>query len=281
MLRGELHGWTEQAVMSGKGSVLVSVDLDGPGALKLKGGRLVGKRVVGSVLRGTDGDGQPVEVAICGEEPSQEDPDIVWYQVQAWNPVARQWDNPCAGVGNVVSPRAMAMGGVWDETGARHDVAGKLTFACETGALSKCARWGYAPWAIRDGHSLADTHQACTRMVRADYCGNGQSHTSEGTPIDHYDPLGINQRTTVASQGGNPAQAAFEAAWAPDGAACLARTRDGRALEAILQECPGRFQPGTADLGDGDRCAVQRPDPGAQDAALRNWSFPARRALVR
>jgi hypothetical protein len=255
------------------------VDLDGPAALKLKGGRLVGKRVVGSVLQGTDGDGQPVEVAICGEEPSPEDPEIVWYQIQAWNPVARQWENPCAGVGDVVSPRAMAMDGVWDETGARHDVARKLTFACETGAISKCARWGYKPWASWDDRSLADSHQACTRMLRADYCGNGKSHTSEGTMIDYYDPLGINARTTVASKDWDPAQASFEAAWAPDGAACMARTRDGRALGAILQECFRRFQPGTEDLGDGDRCVVQRPGASVQDAALRNRSLPARRAL--
>ncbi|HEY8207944.1 MAG TPA: ADYC domain-containing protein [Myxococcaceae bacterium] len=273
MLWGTLGAWTERAARAGGGSVLRSVDLDSsPGRIELEGGRLVGEGVVGSVLRGVDGDGQQTEVAICGAEPSREDPRMVWYQIQAWNPVARQWENPCAAAGDVVSPRAMAMAGTWDEAGGHHDEPRRMTFACETGALSKCALWGYAPWASRDGRSLADAHQACTRMVRADYCGNGQSHTSEGTMIDYYDPLGINQRTTVASQGGNPAEASFEAAWTPDGAGCLARTRDGRALESILRECPGRFQPGTADLGNGDRCAVQRPDPGVQAAPLRNWS---------
>ena len=38
-------------------------------------------------------------------------------------------------------------------------------------------------------------HQACTRLVRADYCGNGVYHTATGTSIDVYDSLNIQTRT--------------------------------------------------------------------------------------
>ena len=110
-------------------------------------------------------------------------------------------------------------------------------------------------------------------MARADYCGNGQSHTHQDTTIDMYDRLGMIQRTTEASEEWDPAKAAFEAAWAPDGATCLARTRDGRALETILQECPNRFQKGAvAELDGGERCTVRRVDVHPGSALLRNLS---------
>jgi hypothetical protein len=114
-------------------------------------------------------------------------------------------------------------------------------------------------------------------MARADYCGNGRSHTHEGTVLDMYDRLGVSERTTVAVAGFDPARASFEAAWGPDGATCLARTRDGRALETILQECPNRFRTGAvAELGQGDRCTVQRADVSPGTALLRNLSYPAK-----
>lgn len=39
------------------------------------------------------------------------------------------------------------------------------------------------------GESPRDYHQVCTRMVCADYCGNGIGHTQNSTPIDVYDRL--------------------------------------------------------------------------------------------
>ncbi|HLL55017.1 MAG TPA: ADYC domain-containing protein, partial [Myxococcaceae bacterium] len=237
--------------------------------------------VVGAVLQGAASDGQPVEVAICGAEPSPEDPSMVWYRIEAWNPVAQEWENPCAGTGDIPDPRALAVGGVWDASGAHQRAPGKLTFACENGAITKCATWGYKPWASRDGRSLAELHQACTRMARADYCGNGRSHTRDNTVIDLYDSAGVMTRATEATADWDPARGSFEAAWAADGASCLARTRDGRALETILQECPGRFEAGPGmDLGDGDRCAAQRPGLKREDVLLRNRSYAAPRAAV-
>ena len=280
MLWGTWSGWTDrdQRKATEQKSVLVSANLDGlarapEGAksLRLEGGHLAGgKSLVGAVLQGTASNGQSTEVAICGEEPASDDPGMSWYRIQAWNPVAQEWSNPCAPAGDVPNPRALALGGVWDEKGARRDEAGKITFACENGVLSKCARWGYKPWASRDGRSLADAHQACTRMARADYCGNGKSHTREKTMIEYYDSLGVSARTTTATKEWDPARASFEATWAPDGASCLARTRHQESLEEIQKECPGRFRKNTVDLGDGDRCAIERSDRTASAGMLRN-----------
>jgi len=284
MLSGMFSGWTDQERRRGddRKTVLMAASLDGlvqgPAGVKslsLQGGRLEGSpNLVGAVLQGTDSEGQPVEVAICGAEPSAKDPDTMWYRIEAWNPISQEWDNPCVPTGAVPAPRALVLSGTWDAGGARHDAPGKVTFACENGVLSKCVGWGYKPWATRNGRSLAEAHQACTRMARADYCGDGTSHTRQGNRIDYYDSLGIGARTP-----GAPPDWLFEAAWRPDGASCIGRTRDGRPLESVLQECPGRFKPGAADLGDGDRCVVQRADAAGSPPVLRNRSPVSKRAF--
>jgi hypothetical protein len=286
LLWGTRQGWSARPESDGRRSVLVSADLSPsrPEAseersLRLKGGRLeassgASRSLVGTVLQGTSSDGAPVEVAVCGAEPAPGDSELVWYRIEAWNPLAQQWENPCVATNQVPDPRALAVGGVWDASGAHHPEQGKFTLACENGAITKCIRWGYKPWASYNGHSLADVHQACTRMARADYCGNGQSHTRQDTFIDMYDQLGLLAPTTERSAAWDPARASFEAAWTADGAACLSRTRNGSALETVLNECPGRFQPGQAvALSEGDRCTVGRAEPGPQAILLRNRSY--------
>jgi hypothetical protein len=285
MLWGTRRGWDTEKVAAERSSVLVSVALDAvrPAdgevkSLQIKGGQLVaspaGKRGVGAGLQATARDGKPVEVAICGAEPSSEDPEMTWYRIEAWNAVAQDWENPCVAVDRVPNPRVLAVGGVWDATGARQDSPGRFTFACENGAITKCIHWGYKPWASRGGKSLTEAHQACTRMARADYCGDGRSHTHENTIIDMYDQLGLITPSTEASVEWDPARGSFEASWGPDGATCLSHTRDGRAVETVLQECPSRFREGSVvDLGDGDSCSLQRVNANPKTAVLRNRSY--------
>ncbi|MEX1367133.1 MAG: ADYC domain-containing protein [Nannocystaceae bacterium] len=59
-------------------------------------------------------------------------------------------------------------------------VAGEdsMFLACRSGAIGKSIAWGYAPWSFG-----IDTHELATRMVRADYCGDGMSSTVKGTEI--------------------------------------------------------------------------------------------------
>ena len=173
----------------------------------------------------------------------------------------------------MLHPRALAMSGVWDASGARQEVPGRFTLACENGAIAKCVNWGYKPWALKDGRPMTELHQACTRMARADYCGDGRSHTHQNTSIDMYDSLEVLARATQATAGWDPARASFEAAWTPEGAHCLARTRDGRKLESILAECPGRFEPAAEELGEGDLCTHRRKGMGGKTPLLRNRSY--------
>ncbi|HVG58824.1 MAG TPA: ADYC domain-containing protein [Hyalangium sp.] len=285
MLWGTRRDWDTEKPTPDSTSVLVSVDLDTlrPAgtevkSLRLEGGHLAalpaGKGVAGLVLQGRASDGKPVEVAICGAETSAEDPDMVWYRIEAWNSVAQEWENPCVALDVVPKPRVLAVRGVWDASGAHQEQPGRFTFACENGAITKCVGWGYKPWASHRGQPLAELHQACTRMARADYCGDGRSHTHQGTSFDFYDRVSLNTPSTEPSALWDPARGSFEAAWGPDGAVCLSHTRDGRSVESVVQGCPNRFRTGPeVDLGGGDRCSVQRTDVSPKSALLRNRSY--------
>jgi hypothetical protein len=88
-----------------------------------------------------------------------------------------------------------------------------FTFACRHYAIAKCMEFGYAPWKTRSGSSLQNAWVACTRMLRADYCGDGTSNTVDGTVIDVYDRYGI-QTVSVPSW-------PVEAEWNAAGAVCL------------------------------------------------------------
>ena len=61
--------------------------------------------------------------------------------------------------------------------------------------------------------SLRDHHVACTRALRADYCGDGEVFTVNGTLIDIYDNVGIQLQTMP---GWN-----LEAEWTAAGARCM------------------------------------------------------------
>jgi hypothetical protein len=89
-----------------------------------------------------------------------------------------------------------------------------------------------------------------------------------------YDRLGVLSKTTEGSPNWDPRRASFEAAWEPDGATCLAHTRDGRAVETVLRECPERLQPAsTAERAKGAICLVRRDGASADSALLRNQSY--------
>ncbi len=127
--------------------------------------------------------------------------------------------------------RAIPLAGRWSAPGASRPAArvsdpGSFTFACEGAALAKCVYLGYRPWAgsvrrCAPGGAcrevaLSELHQACTRMIRADYCGDGESYTKDGTLIDIYDGVGIQTDTEDWP---------VEAEWTAAGARCLHRMR--------------------------------------------------------
>src|SRR6202007_1990057 len=77
---------------------------------------------------------------------------------------------------------AIPLADVWDKQGSRNSAAQKFTLGCTTSAVAECYRWGYRPWDSSVAN-LKITHWTCTRLARADYCGDGVSHTMDGTMI--------------------------------------------------------------------------------------------------
>lgn len=110
---------------------------------------------------------------------------------------------------------------------------GRLEILCTAGAMAKCVRFGYRPWAAdRNGVSMLAAHRACVRMVRADYSGR-EGTTRNGMLIDISDTLGIQ----IAD--GEPSTV-FEAGWGPDGAVCVhhPRVKENVTLEQIEARHP-------------------------------------------
>lgn len=151
------------------------------------------------------------------------------------------WEELCVDEGGNPT-RALVIGGLWTGDGARVSPMppDPLTYACMDSALARCVLLGYRPWASQGGVSLADHHQACARMLRADYCGTGEPHTPGGVAIHVRDALGI--------QGVEPNVAyVVEAEWGPDGAACLNaanKRQPNQAVGCSLPACGAAFASG-------------------------------------
>ena len=143
------------------------------------------------------------------------------------------------------------------------DGRGGFEVTCTSGAIGKCIRWGYRPWDESEGgpplHAL---HRACVRMTRADYGGDGRTHTRDGTKI------GIHDRFAIRHLHRDP-RMAFEAAWGVDGAICVAHPRV--ANEASIAQLGARYPQLASRLGAA-ACSFEQAlrDPAA---LLFNWSY--------
>lgn len=80
--------------------------------------------------------------------------------------------------------------------------------------IAKCVEMGYKPWLGRSTHL-----QTCVRLLRGDYCGNGQPYTVTGNTVNLYDNLNIQTDAATWSK---------EAEWTPNGARCITLDRKTR-----------------------------------------------------
>jgi len=164
------------------------------------------------------------------------------YTLEQWVAGTASWQPACPADADGRSV-AIPLSAVWDEHGDRIESSSLFTFACTTGVIAKCYRWGYRPWVTGYG-DLTAMHWTCTRLARADYCGLGVPHTRNGTKINVWDKLPA--PGPIQRHGGilPPAGMIFEAGWNTGGAVCLSHARwlqdDGAALAAL---CPNRLIP--------------------------------------
>jgi hypothetical protein len=162
------------------------------------------------------------------------------YTLEQWMPDNSSWQPACP-VDLDGRRVAIPLAATWDEHGDRIESTEMFTFGCTTGVIAKCYRWGYRPWVTGYG-DLVTMHWTCTRLARADYCGNGVPHTYDGTWINVWDDLPapgpIQQHGLLP-----PLGMFFEAGWNTHGAVCLSHARwllDGGLLAAA---CPDRLIP--------------------------------------
>ncbi|UQA56655.1 ADYC domain-containing protein [Polyangium aurulentum] len=233
------------------GTSLNGTSLDGTSlaAMSSKGKKLMGADLAGAVLKATASDGSAVTVRIDGVTPSA-DPEILYYAISWQDGTA--WPSICGNDADGAPLPAIPLSGFWDynagtPTGGAHVPSTSIvTFACVGSTLAKCVELGYKPWKIveecLDGKCrslpLHSFHQACVRMMRADYCGDGASHTKDGVPINLWDGLSIQDR---ALPGGLWKR---EAEWSPSGAVCIDALRfdpDHDTADYVAQHCPYRM----------------------------------------
>jgi hypothetical protein len=220
-----------------------------PNGTVLSGTDFISARMTGTLTDGTEITLRIDDIVVSG------DADILNYKIthlQAGGNTAPICGTNSDGTYVLGFPLA----GRWDHTsgtatgGAHIDDATRFTIACRGAALAKCAEQGYKPFKTVqecnssgncqavDGRAL---HQACVRMIRADYCGDGTSHTVVGTEIDIYDAFGVKTEDPTAVWD-------LEAEWTAGGAACVLHTRwistdNGNVEDYMRDHCPERFTP--------------------------------------
>lgn len=193
---------TRFRVMLSDGRIMAQTDL--PGTILALGDRTGARRLV--------------RIDAVEHDPKDQSGEVVLYQLSEQEPASGEWRNLCQ-----PDPEGRRLGfplaGSFTQDGRYLPPSGeaersRLLITCTGGAEGKCVRLGYKPWgSTPDGSSLAPYYQACVRLIRADYCGDGQGHTRNGTAIDIFDKIGI-----VAD--GKVPEMTFEAAWAPAGGLC-------------------------------------------------------------
>ena len=200
-----------------------------------------GIALVGAVLSVASG-GRTIRVRIASAEPDARDPqgEILLYDFRLITP---RGEEPLCAPDADGRRLGFPLAGRSDPTGILSSSDGSIfELVCTAGAQGKCARFGYAPWRrAPDGRPMIDWYNACIRLLRGDYCGDGRPFTRDGTLVDIYDHLGA-QRSDADPR------LSFEAAWGPEGAVCVARTRlpDIIDLDGLGQACPrlaGRLGP--------------------------------------
>ena len=246
----------QAAMASAAEAPIAGVEIQGTAfAVRLTDGHVLAQQeLVGAILEVSDDRGQPLTVRIDGFVVDPKDPEreVVLYRLMAlgedgaWRELC--YPDPDGG------RWAFPLAGVWTAAGEHQARPTAFNVTCSSGAIGKCVRFGYKPWQrLPDGTELWDHHQACVRMARADYCGDGRSFTRDGTLIDLYDRLGI--------QRGEPTPGMrFEAGWSKDGASCVARVRipEKVTLEELAGRCPERLAARVGSACTEDR-ALQLP----------------------
>lgn len=183
-------------------------------------------KIIGAKLEGVTTDGEATLLHIAGAAVGVgANRDLLYFAVYAADHAG--WTPLCGADSHGDPIPAIAVPGTWNHDAGQYGGGAwfgderSFSFACRGSSIAKCMEAGYKPWTdpnssrghIRNrgesGLERSNHLQACVRMLRADYCGDGTSHTVNGRTIEFWDSMGMH---TKASN-----NFTFEAAWTADG----------------------------------------------------------------
>lgn len=213
------------------------------GALQVSGTRFVvadgaGKTLTGDQLVGAEldlGETGVVRVVAVERDATARFDDIWLHTLELRQPGSMLF-LPFCSPDPTGDTRVVVFSGYFDDD--RRYVADQERFSlsCISGVEAKCLRWGYRPWgrAPNTGESLEPYYNACINLARADYCASDEPSTRNGTAIDIFDRIGVQQSETSASD------LQFEAGWNHNGAVCVNHTRIAAnlTLSQLAARCP-------------------------------------------
>jgi len=212
---------------------------------------VAGTALEGAEIHGTYSNGNPVTFTIESVKQSATDPSLYLYTLVNGSGESRRY--PCDTDSEGAAIPSIPLAGRWDYSsgtatgGSWVDDPDAVTFSCLGSTLAKCAvDLGYKPWLTVDEtdgqtittRSMRDLHQACTRMLRADYCGNGVGHTFNHVPVNVWDNFDVQDPDTV------PESWLEDAEWSATGAVCIENFRynpNDEASNYVLANCPSRI----------------------------------------
>jgi hypothetical protein len=176
---------------------------------------------------------------IDSARPTSDGPGRSWWAHQLSVLAGPQGWQPLCAAHSDGTTYAVVLPGSEQPDGSLDDDSTRYAVSCTSGALAKCLRMGYEPWQTTPaGQPVRAVFNACVRMVRADYGGQGEALTENGRRIDVYDSLGVQTPDLDPTQH-------FEAGWNERGAVCVHHVRVAAnaslaALEARYPQLRGR-----------------------------------------
>ena len=207
--------------MSLNGTSLSGVTINGSQLTGVKSGATVaGTALIGTRMTGTLSNGGTLTLRIDSAQVLPAPNNDVWAYGVSYALSGGTWAPLCGSSSTLAIP----LSGTWNQAsgviggGSWTASSTSFTFGCRGTALAKCVELGYKPWKTVGGVLLRNHHQACTRMIRADYCGDGKAWTTDGTPINVYDKLNIQTDASTIFR--------IDAEWLPTGARCVHILRD-------------------------------------------------------